>query len=106
MQSQKLTEFELFHKICLTLLEIFRNCSQTSSDFPDFEIGADFWTTARPGLRASSFLEFCLENFRTTSRASTGLLVKNVDMTSPVLAQGVVRKFYLDGFEFYDSKLP
>jgi hypothetical protein len=44
--------------------------------------------------------------FLTTPWSSTGLLVKNIDMTNPVLAQGEVQFFFLDGFEFYDQKLP
>jgi hypothetical protein len=37
---------------------------------------------------------------------STGPIVENIHITSPILAQGVVRIFFLDGFEFYDPKLP
>jgi hypothetical protein len=34
------------------------------------------------------------KNFCITPKASIGLIVKNIDMASPVLTQGVVRKIF------------
>jgi hypothetical protein len=46
------------------------------------------------------------KNFWATPWASTGLVISIIFTKSPVLDQGVVQKFFLDGFELYDPKLP